>query len=121
MLHLKIDEKAKIAYVEPESELSGNDFANAARVIDPFIEKNGNLRGIIIQVKSFPGWDSFGSMIKHFKFIKEHHRKVAKVAMVTDSPIGGFAEHLAGHFVSAEIKHFPFTELENARKWISGN
>ena len=121
MLHIKIDEKTKIAYVEPESELTKNDFAFAASIIDSFLEEAGKLNGIIIHVKSFPGWESFGAMIKHFKFVKDHHRKVARVALVTDCLLGSFAEHVANHFVSAEIKHFAFNEFESAQKWIIEN
>jgi len=43
---------------------------------------------------------------------------VSHVALVTDSVLGDFGEIIAGHFVSAEIKHFPFDELMNARSWI---
>ena len=72
-------------------------------------------------MKSFPGWDSFSALIKHLKFIKEHHKKVSQVAFATDSPIGGLAEHVASHFVSAKIKSFTFCELEKAKKWVAGD
>jgi hypothetical protein len=52
--------------------------------------------------------------------VRDHHRRVRKVAVVTDSPIGSVAEHLASHFVSAEIKHFPAGESEAAKQWILG-
>ena len=40
------------------------------------------------------------------------------VAVVTDSHLGDLAERLASHFVSAEIRHFPEGQLEQARQWI---
>lgn len=43
------------------------------------------------------------------------------MAFVTDSPIGAFAEHVANHFINAEIKSFTFSELDNSVKWISGD
>jgi hypothetical protein len=52
--------------------------------------------------------------------VREHHRKVKKVALVTDSPLGSVGEKLASHFVAAEIKHFPAREFEAARHWILG-
>ena len=55
---------------------------------------------------------------QHFKFVKEHHKKVRHVALVTDSVLGDFGEKVADHFVSAEIKHFAFDELTNAQSWI---
>jgi len=118
MLNVELDKVTGIATLRPDGALSENDFESASIVIDPFIEKSGKLRGLIISTKTFPGWGSFGSLIKHFKFVKEHHKKVSHVALVTDSVLGDFAEKIAEHFVSAEIKHFTFDELGNAQSWI---
>ena len=120
MLTVNLNEIKGIAILEPDGKLSENDFKSAAKIIDSYIEKSGKLNGIIIHVKSFPGWDSFSALITHLKFIKEHHKKVSHVAFATDSPIGGFAEHVASHFVNAEIRSFSFSELENSKKWILG-
>lgn len=118
MLNVKLDEAESIAILEPDGELSVADFMAVANIIDPYIENSGGLDGIIIYVKSFPGWDSFAAFITHLKFVKEHHKKVSHVAFVTDSPVGPFAEHIASHFVNAEIKSFTFSELEKSVKWI---
>ena len=118
MLKVELDEAEGIAILEPDGELSESDFNSAAKIIDPHLESFGELKGIIIHVKSFPGWDSFSSLIAHLKFVREHHRKVSRIAFVTDSPIGSFAESIARHFVNAEIKNFDFCELETSRKWI---
>ncbi len=120
MLGIKLDEAKSIVILEPEGELSQTDFEQVANIVDPYLEKYGNLNGIIIYTKTFQGWDSFSALITHIKFVKEHHKKVSHVAFVTDSPIGIFAEHIAGHFVNAEIKSFAFSELENSKKWVSG-
>ncbi len=120
MLTVKLNELESIAVLEPDGELSEKDFISAAAIIDPYIETSGKLNGIIIHTKAFPGWDSFSALITHLKFIKEHHKKVSHIAFVTDSPIAAFAEHVASHFVSAEIKNFSFDELEKSIKWISG-
>lgn len=120
MLTINLDEIDGIAILEPDGELSESDFKSAAGIIDPYIEKSGRLNGIIIHVKSFPGWDSLSALMTHLTFVKGHHKKVDHVAFVTDSPIGRFAENVASHFVSAQIKGFPFNEMEAAKKWIKG-
>jgi len=120
MLTVNLNEIDGIAILEPDGALSKEDFISAAEIIDPYIEKSGKLNGVIIHVKSFPGWDSFSALITHLKFIGEHHKKVSHVAFVTDSPIGGFSEHVASHFVKAQIKNFSYDELENAKVWIKG-
>ena len=121
MLSVEIDEENGIAILEPDGPLSKNDFESAAMVIDPYIEAAGLLNGIIIHTKSFPGWDSFSAFLSHFRFIKEHHKKISRVALSTDSVVGGFAEVAASHFVNAEIKLFAWQELEQARKWVAGD
>lgn len=118
MLNVVLYEDEGIAILEPDGELTENDFLKAAAMIDPYIAKHEKLNGIIIHVESFPWWDSFGAMITHFEFVKGHHKNVSKVAFATDSPIGTIAEHIANHFVNAQIKSFGYNELEQAKSWI---
>jgi len=119
MLNVNLDTKTGIAVIEPVGQLEKEDFINAAKLIDPYIEKNGKLNGIIIHAKSFPGWDSFGAMIKHMEFLKEHHKNITHIALLTDSKIGCAGEHIAGHFVKAKVKHFSFNEMNEAKTWIA--
>jgi len=121
MLSVNIDEPNGIAILEPNGPLSKSDFELAAKIIDPYIEKSGALKGIIIRVDSFPGWDSFAALSSHLEFVKGHHKKISRVALSTDSVIGKFAEAIASHFVNAEIKTFPFNALDTARKWIGSD
>jgi hypothetical protein len=59
-------------------------------------------------------------MAAHFRFVRDHHKKVRKVAVVTDSTLASVAENLASHFVSAEIKRFGSGDLEGAKQWALG-
>ena len=118
MLHVHLSEPESIAILELEGALCEEDFKRVADAIDPFIEEHGKLNGLIIRVKSFPGWDSFAAFLKHIQFVNEHHRNVSHVALVTDSLIGELGEHVASHFVSAKIKTFAFDDLVKASAWI---
>lgn len=120
MLSLKIDEKNLVAILEPEGPLSESDFQSAAKTIDPLIEQYGRLNGII-HTKFFPGWQSFAALASHLKFVRDHHRKVARIALVTDSILGDFAEPIVSHFVQAEIKVFPYQQFNKANSWIIEN
>jgi stage II sporulation SpoAA-like protein len=120
MLNVTLDCANRIAILEPNGALSAEDFANAAEQIDPIIEATGTLNGLIIHAELFPGWDSFGGLISHLKFIKKHHEYVTKVAFVTDSGAASIIEHIGKHFVSAETKLFPFPDMEAAKNWILG-
>lgn len=118
MIDYQLDTEHSILHVRPESAIEKDDFTKLATTVDPHIEANGDLAGLIIEAPGFPGWDSLGSMVNHFRFVRDHHKHVKKIAVVTDSHLGDFAERLASHFVSAEIKHFPAGHGEEAQQWI---
>lgn len=119
MIDYDLDTARSILLVRPESRLDKDDFVKLANAVDPHIEATGDLAGVIIDAPSFPGWADFGSMVNHFRFVRDHHKHVKKVAVVTDSALGDVAEHLTSHFVSAEIKHFPAGQTEAAKQWIA--
>jgi hypothetical protein len=119
MIEHTLDTEHSIVYVRPTSSLEKSDFAALAATIDPYIIKRGGLAGLVIEIASFPGWESLGAMAAHFRFVRDHHRQIRKIALVTDSAAGKVAEQLASHFVSAEIKQFPAGGREAATQWIT--
>jgi len=118
MIEHHFDKADAILHVKPQGSLEQADFEALAREVDPFIAETGDLAGLIVEAAGFPGWSSFASMIAHFRFVRDHHRHIRKVAVVTDSHLGNLAEHVASHFVAAEIKPFAAGDLEGARRWI---
>ncbi len=121
MIDCQLDKAHSILRVRPESSLNKSDFAELAKVADPEIEAGGALAGLIIDAPHFPGWDSFGALVTHIRFVRDHHKHVKKIAVVTDSHLGDFAEHLASHFIAADIRHFPAGQIEQARHWVIGD
>jgi hypothetical protein len=119
MIDYTLDTAQSILYVRPGSALQQDDFAELAKAADPHIEKTGSLAGLVIDAPKFPGWDSLGAMVAHFRFVRDHHKHIRKIALVTDSALGNVAEHLASHFVSAEIRHFPAGSVEAATEWVN--
>src|ERR1700722_1200297 len=101
MIDYDLDTAHSILQVRPKSALDKKDFAELAKAVDPQIEATGDLAGLIIDAPAFPGWDSFGAMVTHFRFVRDHQKHIKKVALVTDSHAGDVGEH-----------------LEQARQWI---
>ncbi len=120
MLSVEIDEVSGLAILEPDGPLTKGDFESAAKVIDPYIENTDQFNGIIIHTESFPGWDSFAALASHLRFVKEHHKKISRVAISTNSVIGNFSEAVASHFMNARIKLFSYQELKQAKDWVIG-
>jgi stage II sporulation SpoAA-like protein len=119
MIAYSLDAESSILYVWPKSSLEKGDFEDLARAADPHIEKTGGLAGLIIETPAFPGWDSLGALAAHFRFVRDHHKNIRRIGLVTDAAAATVAERLASHFVSAEIKHFPAGQREAAKQWIA--
>lgn len=110
---------ANYCLIQPQGPLTKQDFTEIARRIDPLIENRGRLDGLIVKARDFPGWQGLPDVIAHFRFVKNHHRVIKKVALVTDTKIAEVVPAIVGHFVSAEVKHFDFDRFDEAVAWIS--
>ena len=119
MIDYKILEDQGIIIVEPSGSLEKEDFVNLTRDADAYLEKHGRLNGLVIHANTFPGWEDFGAFTYHFSFIRGHHEKVNRIAIVTDSAFLKIAPSIANHFVAAEVKHFDYDDLEEAQKWAA--
>jgi len=113
-------ENRGVLVLEPHGELHVEDFDRIASLVDPWIEE-GILRGIVIHVPHFPGWEDMAGMFQHFKFIREHHRKVERVALAVDGTMAKLGGSLGRHFVKAEVRRFDFDDLDAAIDWASGD
>ena len=119
MIDYQLNPATAVLTIRPESALEKSDFADLAKAVDPQIEEHGDLKGLIVEAPTFPGWASFGALVTHLRFVRDHHQHVKKIAVVTDSHLGDVAEHLASHFISADIRHFPAGHIDEARSWVA--
>jgi len=110
-----------ILILKPSSPLESTDFETLAQEIDPYIEENGKLHGLMIDAEAFPGWKDFASLVAHLRFVKNHHQKIQRIAVVSDSSFLSFAPKIASHFVQAEVKHFSRSQKEEALHWLTGD
>ena len=115
---IKITPLNNYCVLEPQGPLAGDDFTAIAKQIDPIIEHEGHLDGLIIKTREFPGWEGLGDVIKHFRFIRDHHRSIKKIALVTDAKNAAIFPVFVDHFVKAEVKHFGFDDFAAAVDWI---
>ena len=118
MLDYSIMKPEGIVVLKPRAPLSKEDFAGLTAAVDSYLSDHAKLRGVLIQSKQFPGWENFGGFTAHMHFVRDHHKKVERVAVVTDSPVAGIAESLGKHFTSAEVKRFPFPDDAKALDWL---
>lgn len=109
-----------ILIIRPQAALEAADFEALAKEVDPYIEAHGKLQGLVIEAESFPGWSDFAALLSHFRFVRDHHRFISRVAAVSDSPLLSVGPRIASHFISAELRHFEFSAREQALAWVRG-
>ena len=109
-----------VLIARPRGPLSREDFSALAVDADAYIEAHGALKGLVICAEKFPGWEDLDGVIAHFRFVRGHHRKIARVAFVSDSNVLALLPRLASHFISAQVRHFRADDEEEAVAWASG-
>lgn len=119
MLEHKLLDEGGILLVRPKGPLTSADFKALAADTDAYIEKHGQLRGLMICAPAFPGWENLDGAISHLKFVRDHQDEIAKVAIVSDSDILTLLPALARHFVSAEVRHFKASDEPEALAWLT--
>ncbi len=119
-LHHYLLKQERILILSPEDKITVSDFQEVSNQVDPFIEANGTLNGLMIEAQSFPGWENASSMMAHFRFVKDHHKDIKRVALVSDDDMASHMPKFASHFVSSELKHFKHEDKAKALDWLAG-
>ncbi len=110
-----------VIVVEVKQALRVQDFDVLAYTADAWIDAHGGLQGLVIHTREFPGWENLGGFLRHVRFLRDHQRKVKRVALAVDSKLASLAPRIAEHFVQAELKSFEYDALDAAIAWAGGD
>lgn len=111
--------ESEVLLVDVEHPLRTEDFDALAQTADSWLRAHDALAGVVIHAREFPGWENIGSLIRHMRFVRDHHRKVRKIALAADSKAAALVPQLAQHFVQAEVRRFGYDELDDAVAWAA--
>ena len=109
-----------VLVVRPTGRLEAADFLGLARFVDPYLADKGTLNGLLVEATSLRGWNDFAALIEHLRFVRDHHRQVRRVAVVTDNAVLAILPRIAEHFAQPEIRVFPPADRTNALAWLEG-
>ena len=59
-----------------------------------------------------------GALVEHMKFVKNHHRQIDRIAVVTDSEVLKIAPKIAEHFAHPAFKVFGSGDSARAIAWL---
>ena len=120
MIRFELLRDKGILVVRPHEALRAEDFATIAAEVDPYIAAQGGLRGLMVVAPSFPGWENFAGLIGHLQFVRDHQRKIERVAVLTDNHVLKVAQAVADHLAHPEFKLFEPKGEAAALHWLEG-
>lgn len=120
MLDYHLDRTAGILSVEPKAPLEAEDFKVLTTDVDGYVTSHENLTGLLLSVAHFPGWESFAALFEHMRFVRDHHKRIARVAVVTDNPLLKIPPAIAAHFAHPEFRVFASDDRAGGLAWLKG-
>jgi hypothetical protein len=119
-IDIKLDGDACILELAPvgDKALSEVDFEAVGQTIGNYLKDHDRLRGILIHSRKFPCWQSVGALFAHLKFVNSVHDKIGKIALVTNSPMGSFADHVLDPLMLAKVRKFDYDQRDEAMRWL---
>lgn len=113
----RILEEQGVLLLEVNEPIGAEDVDAVAEVVDPWIERVGMLRGLVLRSRDMPTWQDPGSLLRHIQFVRDHHHHIRRVAVCSDSRVVHTAEQLLDRLVDADLEHFPFDRVDEAITW----
>ena len=107
-----------VLVLRPDGPITREDVAALTRTADEYLASHAKISGVMVQTQRFPGFASVGAFADYARFIADHHARVRRVALVTDSALAPVAEFMANHVVGVKMRHFPFAESAAALGWL---
>jgi len=109
-----------VVEVRVEGKLGAADFERVAPIVDGMIEQKGKIKGLVLNVSEFTGWRDIDALLTHFKFVKDHHAYIERVAAVGNKPWQQILPRFAAVFVKAEPRFFKIENIDHAMRWVRG-
>jgi hypothetical protein len=116
MLHPQFDGDALV--LRPDAPITRADVAELTRTVDQYLATHAKLTGVMIETATFPGYAELGAFADHLHFVADHHSRVRRIALVTDSLLAPLVEFIANHVVGVELRCYPFIERRDALIWL---
>ena len=96
-----------------------DDFQKLALQVDPLIRQHNNIR-LLIDASKFHGWETISAFKNHVAFIKGHHRKVERIAIIAAHKWQHWLIRIISRFVHPEVRAYDKSTENEALQWVIG-
>ena len=116
MIDIDIRRAENVFVLRPQGAISADDFKSVASTIDGYINEHDAVPRLVFRLDELPHWKDLEAMIAHFHLVKDHHKVIPKVAIVSDSSALALLRPVVDLFTGAKIRRFPAAALDDALK-----
>ena len=109
-----------VIVAEVSEPLRAQDFDALAATAQKWLETHDGLQGIVLRARKFHGWQNTRALRRHIRFVRDHQRKIRRIAVATNSKLADVAPRVARHIVQPEVRAFGYDELDKAVSWAAG-
>ncbi len=72
MIEFKPFVEQGVVEIQVHGKLESVDFEKISPIVDEMIAHKGKIKGLILNVMEFDGWDGIDALFRHFAFVKGH-------------------------------------------------
>lgn len=100
-------------------KLSAEDFRQVAPQIDTLLQQRDTIR-LLVDASHFGGWEDMAAFEKHVGFVKTHHQKVERIAVIVGHHWQYWVIGTMRLFLHPEVRTFEQGQESEAQRWITG-
>lgn len=121
MLAYHLNSQTGIVELRPRGPLEAHDATSLSLTVNSYIEDHGRLRGVLLELEHFPGFDDWDAVAAHVRFLREHLPHIDRLALVTDNPWLEPLPDVMRLLTPLEVKRFPHDKRGDAFAWIASS
>ncbi len=122
MLKFDLRRNEGILVLKPDGPLEAADFRTLACFVDclvvGYLHRHDTLRGVMLHARASSAWKDFGALLANLKFVRRHHHRIEKVAVVADRGVATIMPQVANHFLHSQVEHFDLEHEGAAWNWL---
>ena len=107
-----------VVEVALKGTIQSSDFDQIREQVDQLVATHGTVR-LLIDASDFHGWQNIQAAKTHFQFVKDHHNRVERIAVLGNHQWQYWLASVIGVFLHPEVKCFEPDQREAARAWLA--
>jgi hypothetical protein len=118
MIKIEVVSANALRLTAPE-KLKADDFPQLAPQIDSLISQHGKIR-LLIDASGFNGWENIAAFQNHVGFIRTHHQKVERIAVIVAHNWQHWLIGAVRIFLHPVVRAYDKSRESEALQWIVG-